>query len=240
MLYRTARALTIPASVTLLCSLEAKPPRWLTPPTLRRPAQVEAPKPEIKPFEEPKILAVNERIAKRINALRPCVKERLVRVTEKLPKKVTLLVTSATRTRQEQAALRPTFGVKARPGTSTHEDGRAVDLNVIVDGKRVSPRMNQKIIGKVMASEGFRHLGRIDPVHYSVPKEKIDTSLTAGPNLQVMTMAEAKELRAEAEELRAEAEELRAAGDPATEAAGKPLNPTSGAQSAISFLPPGL
>ncbi len=237
MLYRTARALTIPASVTLLCCLEAKPPRWLTPPALRRPVQVEAPKPEIKPFEEPRILAVNKRIAKRINALRPCVKERLVRVTQKLPKKVTLLVTSATRTREEQAALRPTFGVKARPGTSTHEDGRAIDLNVIVDGKRVSPRMNQKIIGKVMASEGFRHLGRIDPVHYSVPKEKIDVSLTSGPDLQVMTMAEA-------EELRSEVEELRAAADQEAESTGAairaPLNPTSAAQSAISFLPAGL
>src|SRR5688500_17746030 len=57
----------------------------------------------------PKIVAVDRRIAKRVNGLRPCVKQRLQRVARKLPKKVTLLVTSATRTYAEQKSLRGTF-----------------------------------------------------------------------------------------------------------------------------------
>lgn len=229
MLNRTARALTIPASITLLCCLNATPPRWLTPPALRKPLVVEAPKPEVapKPVEKPKILAVNKRIARRINALRPAVKHRLVRVLRKLPKKVTLLVTSATRTREEQAALRPTFGIKARPGTSTHEDGRALDVNVLVDGVRVSPRMNQKIIGKAMASEGFKHLGPRDPVHYSIPKWDLDLTLDQGPDLQVLTVGEMDALEKQAETA------IAAEGTPGSA-------PVSAGQAAISLLPPGL
>lgn len=235
MLTRTAHALTIPASITLLCCLNATPPRWLTPPALRKPVVVEAPKPMVvpEPLEAPKILAVDRRIARRINALRPAVKQRLVRVLKKLPKKVTLLVTSATRTREEQASLRPTFGIKARPGTSTHEDGRALDVNVLVDGVRVSPRSHHKIIGKAMASEGFKHLGPRDPVHYSIPKTDIDLSLLQGPDLQVLTVSEMEAL-----------EEEHAAAVAAAEAANANLPaasaPVSATQSAISLLPPGL
>jgi hypothetical protein len=141
------------------------------------------------------IIAVDRRIAKRLNALRPCVKERLVRVARKLPRRVTLLVTSAHRTREEQASLRSTFGVKARPGTSPHEDGRAIDVNVLVDGKRLSPRRQHKVIGPAMASEGFRYLGPRDPVHYSIPREETDPTLAQGPDLQVMTMQEMLEAK---------------------------------------------
>ncbi len=137
-----------------------------------------------------KLVAVDRRIATRVNQLRPCVKARLKRVVEKLPANVTILVTSAHRTREEQASLVPTFGIKARPGRSTHEDGRAVDVNVLVDGVRISPRRNQRVIGAAMASEGFRYLGRRDPVHYSIPKEKIDPAPTEDPVLEVATWDE--------------------------------------------------
>jgi hypothetical protein len=195
-----ARLVSFPACI-VLCSALVYSPAWFSRPepvVQAPPAVVEAPKPEPKPLPKiPKIVAVNERIAKRVNSLRPCVKKRLARVAKKLPAKVTLLVTSAHRTRAEQAAIRPTFGIKAKPGTSTHEDGRAVDLNVIVDGERVSPRLNQKVIGKVMASEGFRHLGPRDPVHYSVPKWEINKSLADAPDLDVMTVSEMQDIQAE-------------------------------------------
>jgi hypothetical protein len=136
---------------------------------------------------------VDKRIVARVRALRPTVKKRLQRVVRKLPSRVSLLVTSAHRTREEQAALRPTFGVKAKPGASPHEDGRAVDVNVLVDGKRVSPRRNQSIIGPAMASEGFRHLGPADPVHYSVPREMAATPAD-DPDLEILTYSEMQEL----------------------------------------------
>jgi hypothetical protein len=193
------------------CILALYAPSWFIRPDSRS-AGVEAPQPApppAPPREIPKIIALDPRVAERVNDLRPCVKERLARVAKKLPAKVKLLVTSAHRTREEQAAIRPTFGIKAKPGTSTHEDGRAVDLNVIVDGKRISPRVQQKVIGPVMASEGFRHLGPRDPVHYSVPKSEIDPLAFSTPDLEVMTVDEMFQVQ---EELRlAEAAELQQA-----------------------------
>lgn len=201
MLSRTVKLVAMPATITVLCGLGFQAPERLT--QRFRPAAPPvaiAPQPE-PPKELPRLIAVNTRIAKRVNALRPCVKTRLKRVVEKLPKNVTLMVTSATRTRAEQASLRSTFGVKAAPGTSTHEDGRAVDVNVFVDGERVRPRKQNKIIGKAMASEGFRYLGPMDPVHYSVPKPEIDVS-AEGDELLVPTMQEFNEIKAEVAEQR--------------------------------------
>ena len=202
---QAVRLFSVPACVTVVSLLAVHPPKWMTPskPIVTRApeaALAPAPKEKAAPKPAPKIIAVNQRIARRVNALRPCVKQRLVRVARKLPKKVTLLVTSATRTRQEQASLRPTFGIKARPGTSTHEDGRAIDLNVFVNGVRISPRLQHKVIGPLMASEGFKHLGRRDPVHYSVPRDEIDPTLTKGPDLDLMTMGEYHEVLAQAED----------------------------------------
>lgn len=195
--------LAFPAVVTALYSLRAIPAPT---PSSSRAARAAAPqsgcpraKPAAKPAAKPvlpRLVAVDRRVARRVNALRPCVKRRLLAAVGRLPQRVTLLVTSAHRTREEQASLRPTFGIKARPGTSTHEDGRAVDLNVLVDGCRVSPRMNAKIIGPVMASVGFRALGPRDPVHYSVPRESVDVTLVSGPELTPPTMAEMVDLRA--------------------------------------------
>ena len=200
MLSRTAKLVTVPASVTVLCGLAIHVPVQLTAP-VQAPVEavVLAPKPQLS-AELPRLIAVDKRIARRLNALRPSVKQRLQRVVGKLPENVTLMVTSATRTRAEQASLRSTFGVKAAPGTSTHEDGRAVDVNVFVDGERVRPRTQNKIIGDAMASEGFRYLGAMDPVHYSIPKEEIDLTLAHGPELAVLTMHELAELQAQAEE----------------------------------------
>lgn len=197
MLSRTVKLVSVPASVTLLCGFSLHIPKGLTK-RFEQPAPVvtaSAPKPKARPM--PKLIAVNKRIARRVNALRPSVKRRLQRVAARLPKNVTLMVTSAARTRAEQASLRSTFGVKARPGTSTHEDGRAVDVNVFVNGERVRPRIQNKIIGEVMASEGFRYLGPKDPVHYSIPRESIDTTLTSGPLLEVPTMQEMLVMKAE-------------------------------------------
>jgi hypothetical protein len=122
------------------------------------------------------VLAVDERIAARVQGLRPAVRKRLAQAVKRLPPGVWLLVTSAWRSRAEQAAIRPTFGLKARPGTSTHEDGRAVDVNVLVDGVRISPHVHERIIGQAMASAGFRNLGPRDPVHYSVPKGEAENA----------------------------------------------------------------
>jgi len=197
----TAKLVSVPASITLLCGLTMQVPNGLTKrfDTPVAPGVTAVPaKPKVQ--EMPKLIAFDQRIARRVNALRPSVKQRLQRVAARLPKNVTLMVTSAARTRAEQASLRSTFGVKARAGTSPHEDGRAVDVNVFVDGERVRPRVQNKIIGDVMASEGFRYLGASDPVHYSIPKEAIDTTLTSGPLLEVPTMREMLEIKAQVEE----------------------------------------
>lgn len=193
---RVARLLTIPASVSLLCGLSLRPPKLLLPRMAAvKPAKVAVRKPARKAL--PRLAAVDRHIAKRVNDLRPSVKVRLAKVVARLPKGVTLLVTSAARTRAEQASLHSTFGVKARPGTSCHEDGRAVDLNVLVDGERIPVRMQNRLIGSAMASEGFQYLGPRDPVHYSVPKSEIDPTLLHGPELSVSTMADLRELALE-------------------------------------------
>jgi hypothetical protein len=145
----------------------------------------------------PKILAVDARIKNRVQWLRPSVKVRLARVVRRLPSRVTLLVTSAYRTTEEQRGLKSTFGVKAAAGKSPHEDGRAIDVNVLVDGERISPRRNQAVIGKVMAEAGFHYLGAADPVHYSLPKDAAAVAVADPPTLDVMTMGEAFEARAE-------------------------------------------
>src|SRR3569833_2864171 len=153
---RAARLLTIPASVSLLCGLSLSTPKALLPRmTTVQPAKEAAQKPSPRAF--PRLAAVDQRIAKRVNALRPSVKVRLANAVARLPKGVTLLVTSAARTHAEQAHLHSTFGVMARPGTSCNEDGRAVDLNVLVDGERIPVRQQNRLIGSAMASEGFQY-----------------------------------------------------------------------------------
>jgi hypothetical protein len=137
-------------------------------------------------------VAVDARIARRADDLRPDVKRRLQRAAKALPEGVTLLITSAYRTTEEQKAVTPTFGVKARPGTSTHEDGRGIDLNVLVDGERVPPREQEEVIGKAMAKAGFAYLGAADPVHYSVPAWKLAPVKGAEPLLSLSTLAEAQ------------------------------------------------
>ena len=200
MLHR-AGLFAVPTSVTLLCCLGVSPTQLRITP-IWRPSQVtEAPaiqpeQPVVVTRELPRLVAVDGRVARRVNDLRPCVKARLARVVKKLPKRVTLLVTSAHRTHDEQASLVPTFGIKARPGTSTHEDGRAVDLNVFIDGERIRPRKQHKVIGKAMLSEGFRYLGPRDPVHYSIPKEKLDKT-AENAELEVATWDEMNEIKEE-------------------------------------------
>lgn len=151
------------------------------------------PKKPQKPPALPRIVAVDRRIAKRTDQLRPNVKKRLVHAAKVLPKGVTLLVTSAYRTSAEQAALQPAFGVKAKPGRSTHEHGRGIDLNVLVDGERVPPRKQQKVIGEAMADAGFRHLGPSDPVHYSIPASELGPEPKEAPELDVPSLDEALE-----------------------------------------------
>ncbi len=198
-----ARLLAVPTCVSLLTGIAFEPPSWMVP---ARPhpghALAAAPAHPLRgPKPIPRLLAVDGRIAKRVNALRPGVKRRLAAVVRRLPSRVTLLVTSAARTRAEQRALKSTFGVKARPGTSAHEDGRAIDLNVLVDGERISPRLNNSVIGPAMASEGFVYLGRRDPVHYSLPKADLSRTDYArdahGPELDVMSVHEAREIESE-------------------------------------------
>lgn len=140
----------------------------------------------------PRIVAVDRHIAARTDQLRPNVKKRLAHAARSLPEGVTLLVTSAYRTYEEQTSLQPTFGVKAAPGTSTHEHGRGIDLNVLVDGERMPPREQQKIIGEAMADAGFRHLGPADPVHYSIPERELGPEPAQELRLEVPTLDEAR------------------------------------------------
>lgn len=208
MLKRVAPALSIPSLMLLLVGLETRPPRWMvTPPPAPQVQLLEpppAPAPPPTPRKIPPILAVDQRIKNRLNGLQPAVKKRLAHVAKRLPKRMKLLVTSAYRTRQEQANLRPTFGVKAKPGRSAHEDGRAIDLNVLVDGKLVSPRRNRAIIGKFMAEAGFKYLGDHDPVHFSIPKHEIDPDYVHTEPLEVMTMGEVEEAREQEQQYAAE------------------------------------
>lgn len=169
------------------------------------------PAPELRPL--PKIVAVDSRIARRADDLRPDVKRRLQRAAKALPEGVTLLITSAYRTTEEQQALTPTFGLKARPGTSTHEDGRGIDLNVLVDGERVPPREQQEYIGKAMAKAGFAYLGAADPVHYSVPAWKLAPVKGAEPLLSLPTLDEAQSPEGEDEGTLALAASAEAAGE---------------------------
>jgi hypothetical protein len=212
MLPRPAQLMTVPASVTLICGFGFPTSPWWMGPTWTPVPAVQAPffelpeEPAPEKKEVPQLVAVNGRIAQRVNDLRPCVKARLQRVVSKLPEGVTILVTSAHRTREEQASLRPTFGIKAKPGTSTHEDGRAVDVNVLVDGERISPRVQNKVIGKAMASEGFQYLGAKDPVHYSIPKDLLDTGMTEDPELEVPTWDELREIEAHNQHVEKETE----------------------------------
>src|SRR5262245_44483861 len=54
------------------------------------------------------LYAVDNRIAERVHWLQPGVKRRLANVAKKLGPRVSLLVTSAYRTHEEQHAIRPT------------------------------------------------------------------------------------------------------------------------------------
>jgi hypothetical protein len=195
-----AKLLAIPASVAVLCSLNFMPPPGPAPSRKAAVAAKSAAK-KVARKPIPRLVAIDGRIARRVNALQPGVKRRLQQVVRRLPADVTLLVTSARRTREEQAALKSTFGVKARPGTSAHEDGRAIDLNVIVDGERISPRKQQHVIGAAMAKEGFVYLGRMDPVHYSIPKAGLKVASgklpERGPAMEIPTVHEMRELIAE-------------------------------------------
>jgi hypothetical protein len=213
---RTLKLVAVPATVSVICGLGIPSGRMLADRFYapKRVVEVVEPIKEVALPEIPRLIAVDKRISRRVNALRPCVKTRLERVVQKLPKNVTLMVTSATRTREEQAALTSTFGVKAAAGTSTHEDGRGIDLNVLVDGERIRPRVQHKVIGKAMASEGFRYLGAMDPVHYSVPKSEIDESMLRGPDLQVPTREDMLAIKAEVEQQKLVAAVVMAADQP--------------------------
>lgn len=186
-------------------------PAVLTPPVAARQAAAAEPKaaaviavaveePALPPAAEvrtleplPRIVAVDRRIAERTEMLLPQVKKRLAHAAKGLPEGVTLLVTSAFRTREEQATLTPTFGLKARPGTSTHEHGRGIDLNVLVNGERISPREQQDVIGESMAKAGFQYLGAADPVHYSIPERELGPLPEEAPRLEVPTLAEVQD-----------------------------------------------
>lgn len=195
----------LPIAGIWLYSLSAYQPQWtsassrlplhrLTPRPIPAPAV-----PSVKKVAA-RVLAADKRVAAGVRGLRPCVKQRLTAVLRKLPRRLTLLVTSAFRTREQQRALRSSFGVKAKPGHSPHEDGRAIDVNVMVDGTLVSARRNHKLIGKVMESEGFEYLGPHDPVHYAVPKEALETGPVEAPELQVVTLQEMDEQKAREEQ----------------------------------------
>jgi hypothetical protein len=222
---RSTRLVTLPTGVTLLglLALQTTHPASLSfrrmgdPGAGDRERAVSRP---ALPSELPKLVAVDARIARRVNALRPGVKVKLLRAVSRLPKNVTLVVTSAARTRAEQASLKATYGVKAKPGRSPHEDGRAVDVNVLVDGERIRTRAQNKIIGWAMRASGFHYLGAMDPVHYSVPREKVGKPETS-PDLEVMTVGQMDELKAEIAEAKLNGTFLAASASPTPSAAAE-------------------
>src|SRR5438105_2281518 len=109
---RIARLVVLPAGLTLLCCAQVAPPRWLRPAAhvfQFRKAARPTPHTVVKLPALPRIVAIDSRIARRVNALRPGVKIRLLKAVAKLPTKVVLLITSAARTHAEQRALHGTF-----------------------------------------------------------------------------------------------------------------------------------
>jgi hypothetical protein len=99
----------------------------------------------------------------RTPALDRRVARRLLRVREDLESKnIFLTFTWGFRTNCQQRNVNPGPNLKALPGTSPHEAGRAVDVN----GMLVNPRREEIIA--TFRLHGFRWLGRKDPPHFEV------------------------------------------------------------------------
>jgi len=106
----------------------------------------------------PRTAALERRVARRYLA----VKQRLDRNGVG-----NLTMTWGFRTTCQQINVDAGPNLKAKPGTSPHEAGRAVD----VTGMRWRP--DRAAIVAAFRDEGFRWLGMADPPHFEVPAEEL-------------------------------------------------------------------
>lgn len=114
--------------------------------------------------------AVSDKIADRVEGLDDNLAEALAKLFAQFPN---VKIVSAVRTREEQQAIYDS-GVRpaARPGTSRHERGGAVDLRI--------PPEDIKAFAEAAAQVGLENLARIgDPGHYQLAGQR-DTGGGAG------------------------------------------------------------
>ena len=98
----------------------------------------------------------------------PEVRSAFLRVKDRAKRElgVDIVLTSGDRSHERQKQLwrgraKNPFPV-ARPGTSNHEHGLAVDLNVFRNGKKLP----ESVVAQIAAEEGFQWLGERDRVHF--------------------------------------------------------------------------
>lgn len=88
---------------------------------------------------------------------------------------IRLQVVSALRTREQQVALYNRYKAgqshlpAAKPGTSKHERGLAVDVGVIGRTSRQVPWATWQKIGAIGQANGLKWLGAYDKVHFELP-----------------------------------------------------------------------
>lgn len=114
--------------------------------------------------------AVSDRIADRVEGLDDNLSEALAKLFAQFPN---VKIVSATRTFEEQKAIYDS-GVRpaARPGTSRHERGGAVDLRI--------PPEDIKAFAEAARQVGLENLARIgDPGHYQLAGQR-DTGMGGG------------------------------------------------------------
>jgi hypothetical protein len=107
---------------------------------------------DLRGVNHPRTPALDRRVARRYIAA----------VQEMRDKNIHLTFTWGFRTNCQQRNVDSGGNLKALPGTSPHEAGRAVD----VSGMLVNPRRDEIIA--VFHRHGFRWLGRKDPPHFEV------------------------------------------------------------------------
>ncbi len=106
----------------------------------------------------PKTPALDRRVARKLLAVR------LDLQAQGIPP---LRFTYGFRSTREQIAVNPGGNLKAAPGTSPHEAGRAVD----VSGMRTRP--DRSYIIATFKRHGWQHLGLYDLPHFQIPAEAV-------------------------------------------------------------------
>jgi hypothetical protein len=108
-------------------------------------------------INRPRTAALDRRVARRYAAVMNTLQSEGINIT----------FTWAFRTKCQQINVNPGTNLKAKPGTSPHEAGRAVDVN----GMKVNPKRGRII--SVFKQFGWRWLGHKDPPHFEIPAETV-------------------------------------------------------------------